>query len=211
MTETSAMRVLLVDDHPVVREGLRSMLEGASIAVVGEAGTGADAVRMVTSLDPDVVLLDLQLPDLDGAAVVRQLAAQGARARVLMLSMHDDPTRAKQCVDAGAAGYLLKGVGRADLLAALRAVHNGATVFDPGVLRAMVARPEAGPAPLTAVEREVLRHVAEGLTNREIGARMRWSVATVKKYVQRVIEKLGVTDRTGAAVQAARRGWLDEP
>jgi DNA-binding NarL/FixJ family response regulator len=204
------VRLLLVDDHPVVREGLRSMLAGAAIDVVGEAGTAAEAVERC-SLAPDVVLLDLGLPDLDGLSAIARLKQARAEAAVLVLTMHDDPALVRGAVQAGAAGYVLKGVSRQELLAAIHAVHEGEAVVDPALLRAVTREAPADAAndePLTAVERDVLGLIAAGLTNREIADRMRWSVATAKKYVQRVLVKLEVSDRTQAAVVALRRGFL---
>lgn len=200
------MRALLVDDHPVVREGLRSMLTCDEVTVVAEAGTGADALRLAAETTPDVVLLDMQLPDMEGLAVLRALGASQSRAAVLVLSMHDDPALVRRALDAGAAGYLLKGVTRRDLLAAMRAACDGATVLDPAL--APPARSPLVVDPLTAVERQVLGLMADGLTNRAIADRMRWSVASAKKYVQRVLEKLAATDRTQAVASALRLGLL---
>lgn len=211
------MRVLIVDDHPMVRAGLRSMLEPAGVAVVGEAGTGEDALRAAAACEPEVVLLDLELPDLDGLAVLQRLRARVSDAAVLVITMHDDPALVRRAVEAGASGYVLKGVGRRELLAALEAVRQGESVLDPSLLRATLSdtRPTTRPdprakgiEPLTSVEQEMLRLVAEGLTNREIGQRLRWSVGTVKKYLQRTLEKLGASDRTQAAVEAVKRGLL---
>ena len=208
-----AIRLLVVDDHLMVREGLRSMLSGEEIEIVGEAATGSEAVRVAADLSPEVVLLDLELPDVDGLTVLRQLKEIAPLLPVLVVTMHDNPSLVRRAVRAGAAGYVLKGVGRAELLASVRAVRNGESVLDPGLLRAVVEADEA-PARATAapllsrVELDLLRLVADGLTNREIGQRLRWSQATVKKYVQRILEKLDVSDRTQAAVEAVRRGLL---
>ena len=208
-----AIRLLVVDDHPMVREGLRSMLSGAEIEIVGEAATGSAAVRAAADLSPEVVLLDLELPDMDGLAVLRQLKEMAPLLPVLVVTMHDNPALVRRAVRAGAAGYVLKGVGRAELRASVRAVRDGESVLDSGLLRAVVdadeapARADAGP-PLSRVELDLLRLVADGLTNREIGQRLRWSQGTVKKYVQRVLEKLDVSDRTQAAVEGVRRGFL---
>ena len=201
------MRVLIVDDHPMVREGVRSMLEPAGVQIAGEAGTGEDALRMAAALEPDVVLLDLELPDLDGLAVLRRLKAFERPMAVLVVTMHDDPALVRRAVEGGAAGYVLKGVGRGELLSALEAVRHGGSVFDPSLLRATLSEPKAGEA-LTSVEQEMLRLVAQGLTNREIGKRLHWSVGTVKKYLQRTLDKLGASDRTQAAVEAVKRGLL---
>jgi DNA-binding NarL/FixJ family response regulator len=205
--DPAPMRVLIVDDHPMVCEGVRSMLEPAGVQIAGEAGTGEDALRMAAALEPDVVLLDLELPDLDGLAVLRRLKALERPIAVLVVTMHDDPALVRRAVEGGAAGYVLKGVGRGELLSALEAVRHGGSVFDPSLLRATLSEPKAGEA-LTSAEQEMLRLVAQGLTNREIGKRLHWSVGTVKKYLQRTLEKLGASDRTQAAVEAVKRGLL---
>ena len=203
-----AIRLLVVDDHLMVREGLRSMLSGEEIEIVGEASTGSEAIRIAADLSPQVVLLDLELPDMDGLTVLRQIKEITPALPVLVVTMHDDPALVRRAVRAGAAGYVLKGIGRAELLASVRAVRNGESVLDPGLLRAVVngnAAARTAP-PLSRVELDLLRLVADGLTNREIGQRLRWSPATVKKYVQRILEKLDVSDRTQAAVEGVRRG-----
>jgi DNA-binding NarL/FixJ family response regulator len=208
-----AIRLLVVDDHPVVREGLRSMLSDTAITVVGDAGTAAEAIRVAADVAPDVVLLDLGLPDLDGLSAVARLKQVRAQAAVVVLTMHDDPALVRGAVQAGASGYVLKGVGRQELLAAIQAVHHGEAVLDPLLLRTLTsegpaAAPTTGQDVLTPIEHDVLQLIAGGLTNREIAARMRWSVATAKKYVRRVMLKLEVSDRTQAAVVALRRGLL---
>jgi len=210
-----AARVLVVDDHPMVREGLRSMLDGEGVEIVGEAASGAEAVQRATDLQPDVVLLDLELPDLDGLTVLRRVRETVPAAAVLIVTMHQDPARVRQAVEAGAAGYVLKGVDRTELRASIRAVRDGGSVFDPRLLRAALdagdGRSRGAPAyapALSRIEVDLLRLIAEGLTNREIGHRLRWSLATVKKYVQRILSKLDVPDRTRAAVEAVRRGLL---
>lgn len=210
-------RVLIVDDHPMVREGLRGMLDGTDVEVVGEAGSGEDALRAAAAYAPDVILLDLELPDLDGLTLLRRLKTIEKRAAVLVVTMHDDPALVRQAVESGASGYVLKGIGRRELLASLEAVRHGESVLNPALLRATLASGAGEPPsasrgerdnPLSAIEQEMLRLVAEGLTNREIAARLRWSVGTVKKYLQRALEKLGAGDRTQAVVEAIRRGLL---
>jgi DNA-binding NarL/FixJ family response regulator len=210
-------RVLLVDDHPMVREGLRSMLIDDAVDVVAEAGTAAEAIRLTAEEAPDVVLLDMELPDLDGLSTLTRIKQASPNTAVLVVTMHDDPALVRGAVKAGTAGYVLKGASRQELLAAVRAVRNGGAVLDPALLRALVDDPEASIAApvapavdsLTTIERDVLRFIASGLTNREIAGRMRWSIATAKKYVQRVLAKLEVSDRTQAAVVAVRRGLLE--
>ncbi len=210
-----AIRVLVVDDHPMVREGLRSMLAGDGVEVVAEAGSGAEAVRLAVEQVPDVVLLDLELPDMDGLAVLRLIRETDARLPVLVVTMHQDAGLVRRAVQAGATGYVLKGVGRPELLASIRAVKSGESVLDPALLKAAldVHRVEPRSADtavaLSRIELDLLRLIAAGLTNRQIAAHLRWSQATVKKYVQRILEKLAVADRTQAAVEAVRRGLLD--
>jgi two-component system response regulator DevR len=216
VTSTAPVRVLVVDDHPMVREGLRSMLAASEIEVVGEAATESEALERATTLSPDVVLLDIQLVEGDGLGVLRRLKAMAPQISVLMVTMHANAEFVREAVRAGAAGYVLKGVTRRELIAAVHAVREGESVLDPIVLKDVLgglpdreaSRPAAlaGLEPLTRIETDVLRLMAEGLTNREISERMRWSVGTSKKYVQRVLEKLGASDRTQAAVEAVRRG-----
>ena len=151
----------------------------------------------------------MKLPDLDGLAVLEGIRRAAPSAQILVVSMLDDAALVQRALDAGARGWLLKGVSRRDLLAALRAVRDGAVVVDPALARstptpALAARPAL--EALTPLERDVLRLIVEGLTNRQIGERMRWSLGTAKKYVQRVLEKLDVADRTQAAVEGIRRG-----
>jgi len=204
-----AVRVLVVDDHPMVREGLRSMLDDGTVEVVGATGTGAEAIRLADGAEVDVILLDLELPDVDGLTVLARLRHLAPRAKVLVVTMHDDPLLVRRAMAAGAAGYLLKGVGRRQLLAAVHAARCGEAPLDPALSR----RPESprlSPAPgapadtLTRVEREVLQLIADGLTNRQISQRLHWSVGTTKKYVQRILDKLAVGDRTQAAAVAVR-------
>ena len=211
------IRVLIVDDHPMVREGLRSMLGAEDMDVVGEAASGAEALRRAAGRDVDVVLLDMELPDMDGLAVLRRIREMDRHLPVLVVTMHQDPALVRRAVEAGATGYVLKGVGRTELLASVRAVRGGESVFDSGLLKAALAGRDGSARtvepvdadPLSRIELDLLRLVAAGLTNRQIGQRLRWSHATVKKYVQRILEKLDVPDRTRAAVEAVRRGLVD--
>ena len=147
-----AIRLLVVDDHLMVREGLRSMLSGEEIEIVGEASTGGEAIRIAADLSPEVVLLDLELPDMDGLTVLRQIKEITPALPVLVVTMHDDPALVRRAVRAGAAGYVLKGIGRAELLASVRAVRNGESVLDPGLLRAVVDGDASGEDGATALE-----------------------------------------------------------
>jgi two-component system response regulator DevR len=211
------IRILVVDDHPMVREGLRSMLGGNGVCVAGEAASGTEALRRAAEGNVDVVLLDLELPDMDGLAVLRRLREVDARLPVLIVTMHQDPALVRRAVEAGATGYVLKGIGRSELLASIHAVCSGESVFDHGLLKAALAGREgpsveagrAGATGLSRIELDLVRLIAAGLTNRQIGQHLRWSHATVKKYVQRVLEKLDAPDRTRAAVEAVRRGLVD--
>lgn len=205
------IRVMLVDDHPVVRDGLRSMLVDPGVEVVGEAGRAAEAVGQIREVIADVVLLDMALPDADGVTTLKRLKVARPQARIVVLTMHDNPALVREAVHAGASGYLLKGINRKELLSALRAVCDGEAVIDPALLRALAHPDDArtrGSASLTRLESDVVRHIASGLTNREIAGRMGWSVGNVKKYVQQILEKLDVSDRTQAAAEAVRRGLL---
>ena len=191
------------------------MLSVPEIEVVGEAGTAEEAMTRAAEQSPDVVLLDIQLADADGLAVLRRLKAAMPQTSVLIVTMHANAEFVREAVRSGAAGYVLKGITRRELIAAVHAVREGESVLDPAVLKDALgaAVPGARPAaaetePLTRIETDVLRLLTEGLTNREIGERMRWSLGTAKKYVQRVLEKLQVSDRTQAAVEAVRRGLV---
>ena len=193
--------VLIVDDHPVVRQGLRALLEVQDdIVVVGEAGDGRTAVSLATSLSPDIVLLDLKLPGMDGIAVLQPLSAAGLR--VLVLTSATDPAAASQAVRAGAAGVVYKDIDPDALVRAIRSVHDGNVLLAPEAASALVRGSAANT--LTPREREVLAAIAEGRSNREIARLLRVSEKTVKAHVSSVLAKLGVQDRTQAAVYAVR-------
>jgi len=206
-------RILIVDDHPMVREGLASMLEG-EVEELAQAGTGEEAIGRVRDLRPDLVLLDLKLPDLDGLTVLQRVKALAPETSVVIVTMHDDPEFIRRAVELGAAGYVLKGITRRELVATVGAVCEGESVLAPAALRRLLgdmARPstgsDGGPGPmeLTQVERDVLALLAEGRTNKEIAQQLDWSVGSVKKCIQRLLKILEVSDRTQAAVEAVRR------
>jgi DNA-binding NarL/FixJ family response regulator len=193
--------VLIVDDHPVVRQGLRALLEVQDdIMVVGEAGDGRAAVSLATSLSPDIVLLDLKLPGMDGIAVLQPLSAAGLR--VLVLTSATDPAAASQAVRAGAAGVVYKDIDPDALVRAIRSVHDGNVLLAAEAAGSLVRGSAANT--LTPREREVLAGIAEGRSNREIARLLRVSEKTVKAHVSSVLAKLGVQDRTQAAVYAVR-------
>ena len=195
--------VLIVDDHPVVRQGLRALLEVQDdMTVAGEAGDGPTAISLAESLRPDIVLLDLKLPGMDGVAVLRPLRAAGLR--VLVLTSATEPSAAAAAVRAGAAGVVYKDIDPAALVRAIRAVHDGNVLLAPEAIGSLVRGSRADT--LTAREREVLSGIADGKSNREIARLLRVSEKTVKAHVSAVLAKLGVQDRTQAAVYAVRHG-----
>lgn len=211
MTEPP-IRLLLCDDHEMVRAGLRSFLDlQDDMQVVGEAGTAEEAIALVPRLAPDVVLMDLVLPGLSGVDAVRRLKVDHPALKVLVLTSFSGEDAVLPAVRAGAAGYLLKDVKPAELAEALRTVHRGGAPLDPQVA-VTVMRSVTEPAvdPLTPREREVLGLIARGLSNRPIARELALSEKTVKAHVSAVLSKLGVADRTQAALWAVRHGLAEE-
>ncbi|MDA1358979.1 response regulator transcription factor [Glycomyces luteolus] len=206
------IRVLIVDDHPVVRDGLRGMfarVEG--IAVVGEASDGREAVERAVALGPDVVLMDLRMPGTDGVTAIRELAARGAAAKVLVLTTYDTDSDVLPAIEAGASGYLLKDASPAELQRAIRTAHEGGTVLAPSVaslLMDQVRRPAPRTGPLSERELEVLALIAKGRSNREAAAELFISEATVKTHLMHVYAKLEVNDRAAAVAAGYERGLL---
>jgi DNA-binding NarL/FixJ family response regulator len=204
--------VLVVDDHAVVREGLRTFLElQDGIAVVGEAGDGEEAVRQAEALRPDVVLMDLVMPRLDGVGAMRELRRRLPAIRVIVLTSFAEDERLLPAIQAGAAGYLLKNVAPAELARAVRAAHAGDALLDPHVAARLVealAQPvgEEPPERLTTREQEVLGLIARGFSNKRIARELGIAEKTVKTHVGHVLAKLGVADRTQAALHAVRMG-----
>ncbi|MEV6605717.1 response regulator transcription factor [Kutzneria sp. NPDC051319] len=207
------IRVLVVDDHPVVRQGLRTFLDlQDDITVVGEAADGQSCVDAVLELHPDVVLLDLKMPGSGGVEALHGLRSSGSPARVLVITSFTDPVAVLPAVRAGAAGYVFKDVDPPALAAAIRAVHAGHVLLHPDVARLLAAgdsQPQG--IHLTAREREVLSELARGRSNREIARSLVLSEKTVKTHVSAILSKLGVQDRTQAALHAVRTGLLDQP
>jgi DNA-binding NarL/FixJ family response regulator len=202
--------VLIVDDHPVVRAGLAGILAGeADLSVVGEAASAAEAVTVATALQPDVVLMDLRMPGGDGVTATTGVLAVAPRARVVVLTTYESDADILRAVEAGAAGYLLKDAARTDLVAAVRAAASGETVLAPSVATRLVDRMRR-PQPVDTLsprELEVLRLVAKGLSNGEIGRQLSISEATVKTHLLRTFAKLGVSDRTAAVTTALAAGF----
>jgi DNA-binding NarL/FixJ family response regulator len=202
--------VLIADDHPVVRQGLRVLLSlEDDIEIVGEVGDGAEAVELASALVPDVILLDLKLPVLDGLGVLANLRDRGLPARTLVLTSVADQASVTVAMRAGAAGFLYKDVDPDALVRAVRSVYDGNTVLAPEAAGSLVragarSAAVAGLDALTAREREVLAQVAEGRSNREIARLLHVSEKTVKTHVSSVLAKLGVADRTQAALYAVR-------
>jgi len=199
------IRVLIVDDHPVVRQGLRALLgvqDGFS--VVGEADDGLSALSLAASLRPHIVLLDLKLPGMDGIEVLKSL--RSSSVRVLVLTSATEPERARQAVRAGAAGVLYKDIDPDALVRAIRSVHDGNLLLAAEAAGAALHGGGSRSDTLTSREREVLARIAEGRSNREIARLLQVSEKTVKTHVSSVLAKLGVQDRTQAAVYAVRHG-----
>ncbi|MER5418644.1 response regulator transcription factor [Streptosporangium roseum] len=204
------LRLMIVDDHPVVREGLRGMLEAdPGITVVGEAASGDEAVVRAGELRPDVILMDLRMPDGDGVSATGRILAERPESRVIVLTTYETDQDIVRAVEAGAAGYLLKDTSRADLLAAIVSAARGETVLSPSVATRLVTRMRAPVSEsLSPREAEVLSLVAQGLTNAQIGKALFISETTVKTHLLRVFGKLGVSDRTAAVTTALDRGLL---
>jgi DNA-binding NarL/FixJ family response regulator len=210
---SAVLTVLIADDHPVVRAGLRGMLAAEpGISVVAEAASGHEAIVMARRHKPDVVLMDLRMPDGDGVEATAGILAEEPAARVVVLTTYESDADIVRAVEAGATGYLLKDAALADLVDAIRAASAGETVLGPGVAGRLVShlrRPAS--EPLSARETEVLAQVARGRTNAEIGRALHISEATVKTHLMRAFGKLSVSDRTAAVTTAIELGMLPPP
>ncbi|HZN77170.1 MAG TPA: response regulator transcription factor [Micromonosporaceae bacterium] len=202
------IRVVIVDDHQVVRQGLRAFLDAQQdIEVVGEAVDGDECVAVADAVRPDVVLLDLRMPGADGVAALRGLREAGIPARVLVVTSYTEPSAVLPAVRAGAAGYVYKDVDPPALAAAIRSVHAGHVLLHPEVAALLAAGdPARGPVSLTPRERDVLAELARGRSNREIARALGMAEKTVKTHVSAILAKLGVQDRTQAALHAVRSG-----
>ncbi|BCJ42046.1 DNA-binding response regulator [Actinoplanes ianthinogenes] len=204
------IRILLVDDHPVVRMGLRGMLDAEpDLTVIGEASDGAEGAELALRERPDIVLMDLRMPDADGVEATGRILAADRDIKVMVLTTYESDRDILRAIEAGASGYLLKDASPAELADAVRAAARGETVLAPSVASTLV-RQVRSPAPpaLSARETEVLKLVAAGHTNADIGKRLFISEATVKTHLLRVFNKLDVADRTAAVTTAMRHGLL---
>ncbi|WP_433295158.1 response regulator [Actinoplanes sp. CA-030573] len=202
--------LLIVDDHPVVRDGLRGMFAGDDrFEVLGEAGNGKEALAVAAAVSPDVVLMDLRMPEMDGVTAIRALRDQGSRARVLVLTTYDTDRDVLPAIKAGATGYLLKDTPREDLFRAVTAAHRGESVLSPAVAGRLIGSLRS-PArePLSQREIEVLTLIARGSSNREAAARLYISEATVKTHLLHAYAKLGVRDRAAAVAAALEQGLI---
>jgi DNA-binding NarL/FixJ family response regulator len=204
----SPIRLLIADDHPVVRDGLSGMFaRDPEFEVVGEAADGAEAIQLAHARKPDVILMDLRMPGMDGVTAITELAKQRIDARVLVLTTYDTDSYVLPAIEAGATGYLLKDAPRAELLRAVRAAARGESVLAPSVASRLINKVR-GPEPLSKRELEVLGLVAAGQTNREAAATLFISEATVKTHLLNIYGKLGVSDRASAVAEAYKRGFF---
>jgi NarL family two-component system response regulator LiaR len=214
------IKVMLVEDHVLVREGTREMLDREEdLCVVAEAGDGEEAVQLAAERHPDIIIMDIAMPKLDGIEATRQIKAANPTTSILVLTAYDDDQYVFAFLEAGAAGYLLKDVSTSDLIQAIRSVHSGESVLHPAVARKVINHfvrrsdenlGETGDSPeqLTDREMEVLRLAGKGMTNREIATNLTISIRTVQVHLSNVFSKLGVGSRTEAVLYALRMGWL---
>jgi len=216
----SPIRVLIADDHTLMRQGLRQLCEGlGGFTVVAEAKSGAQAVALAHTTQPDVILMDIVMPGVDGVEAIRQIMGETPAMRIIALTMYRQEQYMLDAIRAGARGYLLKTVEASDLIAAIEAVHRGDYLIDPIIAARVLgefhlAIPEQSSlGPLTESEMAVLRLVAQGVENEHIAQVLNYSVYTVANRLRTIYEKLRVTNRTQAALYALRQGWatLDEP
>ena len=210
------LRILLVDDHPLVRNGLRALLSSVpDLVVVGEAANGQEAITQALELQPDLILMDLHLPELNGVEATRQIVQASPRTGILVLTMLEDDASVFAAMRAGARGYLLKGADQADVLRAIRAVAHGEAIFSPSIAQRLMhyfanmqpILPQAAFPDLTDREREVLGLIAQGKSNAEITEELVLSPKTVSNHVSNIFSKLQVVDRAQAVLRAKQAGW----
>jgi DNA-binding NarL/FixJ family response regulator len=209
-----AIKILIADDHEVVRAGLKSLIDGTDVKIVAEATSGAAAHKLALKHKPDLVLLDVRMPDGDGLNCLARIKLDQPETPVVMFSSYDNPTYVARALALGAAGYLSKGASRNEILAAIKAASSGETIWSREELRRVtgaLAAPrngDGGDVALTKRESEVLKQLALGLTNKEIAQSLGISYETVKEHVQHILRKIGVSDRTQAAVWAVRKNLV---
>ncbi len=218
MSNEAEIKIVIADDHPMVRTGLRSMLSAPRIQIVGEASNGEEAVQVILAQKPTIVLMDIRMPKMDGIQALEALKNAKSSARVIMLTTYRSTTYLLRSLSSGAAGFVLKDTSREDLLAAIYAVASGTSMVDNQFLQSVLRNlekesenqeiPTETIEPLTARELDILRLMVEGLTNQAIGEALGLSAGTVKGYAHTIIQKLGTNDRTQAAVKAIRLGLV---
>lgn len=216
MKSSHPLKILLVDDHQVTRLGVRFMLESLQVTVIGEAGNGAEAIELFASCKPDVVLMDVDMPEMDGIEAAASIKSKSAKAKIIMMTSSKDESHIFAALAAGASGYCTKDVSAERLLSAIECVARGDMWIDSAVASAIMkvmpdgVRPDnpQHDEPLTEREVDVVKLVGEGLTNAEIGKRLFISPDTVKTHIKHILEKLAVSDRTQAAVKAMKQGLI---
>jgi two-component system response regulator DegU len=216
MYDTTPVRVLLADDHRMLREGLRRSLESSGLTIVGEANDGDEAVQLAEELSPDVILMDVTMPNLDGIEATRQIREKGLGCRVVMLTMHDDHEIVTKAIRAGANGYLTKDCSSDEVVNAVRMAASGEGALSPGLAESMLAEvrrldqpsPAQDEGVITKREEEVLQLIADGLSTTEVAAKLYISVKTVKNHLASIYQKLDSRDRTQAVVRAVRMGII---
>ncbi len=210
------INILIADDHAIVRTGLRALLRSEpGLQLVGEATGGYEAIELVGKTRPDILILDLSMPDLDGIAVTRQLKPQYPNLRILILTVHEDEAMLREAIRAGASGYIVKHAAEAELIAAIETIRRGDLYVDPAMLRVLLVEPKkprteqpASPDPLTPRETDVLKLIVQGYTNRQVGEELGISVRTVEGHRANLLEKLGLRTRVELVRYARDRGLI---